>query len=35
MSNLEVMQSVNFIKRTERSETALRNFAVRYSIFCG
>jgi hypothetical protein len=35
MSNIEVMYSVYFIKRTERSETILRHSAVRYSIFCG
>ena len=29
------MYSVYFIKKTEQSETILRNSAVRYSIFCG
>jgi hypothetical protein len=35
MSNVEGMYSAYFIKRNERSETFLRNSAVRYSIFCG
>ncbi len=44
MSNAEGMYSarrellcrtVHFIKRTEQSETTLRNSAVRHSIFCG
>jgi hypothetical protein len=34
MSNVEGMNSVCF-KKTERSETILRNSAVRYSLFCG
>ena len=35
ISNVEGMYSVYFIKRTEWSETILRNSAVRYSMFCG
>ena len=34
MSNVEGMYSVYF-KKTEQSETILRNSAVRYSLFCG
>ena len=34
MSNVEGMDSVYF-KKTERSETLLRNYAVRYSLLCG
>jgi len=30
-----IMYSVNFIKKTERSDTILRHSAVRHSIFCG
>ncbi len=35
MSNVEVMYSVHFIKRTEQSETTLRHSAVRHWLFCG
>ena len=31
MSNIEVRYSVYYIKKTKRSETTLRNSAVRYS----
>ncbi len=35
MSNVEGMYSVYFVKKTEQSESILRNSAVRYSTFCG
>jgi len=34
MTNVELRNSFYF-RKTERSETILRNSAVRYSLFCG
>ncbi|CAB1073460.1 hypothetical protein D1AOALGA4SA_1860 [Olavius algarvensis Delta 1 endosymbiont] len=35
MSNVEGMYSIYLIKKTERSDSTLRDSAVRYSRFCG